>query len=100
MHESCDRKCSHINMQIYRYKMNFFTNHDASHFSEKKLCLYEKRLELRRIASSSIYFHEHMRECVQLLLTLGNNSQSEEEEEIHCPCGCTVPGCSLQILAR
>lgn len=43
---------------------------------EKKWCLYEKRIELRRIASSSIYFHEHMRECVQLLLTLGNNSQS------------------------
>lgn len=35
VHQACDRKYGHINMQIHKYKMTFFTKHGASHFSEK-----------------------------------------------------------------
>lgn len=35
MHQACAGKYSHINMQIYKYKVTFFTKHGASHFSEK-----------------------------------------------------------------
>lgn len=42
MHQACDRKYGHINMQIHKYKITFFTKHGASHFSEKFMSIWKE----------------------------------------------------------